>query len=116
MQAGAVLEYHPAGSWTLHLDFLYVETEIRDLSCILDSVLLSWCHSWLEMAVGDAGQLGASSCPGHSWHPCAKALSDVLNAGSAAENCSFLSVFHLCPKYHGDVDVTGRSRPRVRHT
>lgn len=115
-----VLEHHPAGSWTMHLDFLYVQTKIWDLSCILDSALLSSCHTLVSQLAGNGCDWHRAawypSHTGHSQHPCIKSLTDVLNTGSTAENCSFLSAFQLCPKYHGDVDVTGRSRTRMRHT
>lgn len=60
------------------------------------------------MAVTGTWQLKDPSHTGHSCHHSPETLPAMPNTGSTAENCTFLKVFHLCPKYHENVDATAR--------
>ena len=111
MQTGAALECHPAGSWAMHLDF-----------CILDSRLLSCCHTPVsELAGNGCDRRRAAqglSHTGHNCHPCTETLPAMPNTGSTAENCSFfLNSFSALSQIPWGCRCYSkrRGRPTVKH-
>lgn len=123
LQTGVVSECNSAGSWAIHLDFLYAEAWTWDfffsvsLTQPFSPAVTHGCQSWLEMAVTDTGQLKISSQTSHNCHPCAEILKTMPNIGATAGNCSFFlyrfSTLSQVPQGWGYSKTSGR--PKVTY-